>query len=72
MEALLFLAGWCFGFGAAWFIIARSKVGTIRVDNSDPFDGPQLFLELTKPFSSFYRKTYVYLEVKLKDYISHE
>ena len=52
-------------------IILRVKsVGTMRIDTSDPEDGPYLFLELTKDVLYVKRKKYITLKVNSKNYIS--
>ena len=54
-------------------VITRSKsVGSLRVDMSDPDDGPYLFLELSKDIEELYRKKYVTFKVRLKNFIPHE
>lgn len=66
----------CFCVGIAAGIIlhiffSRIKlVGALRVDNSDPDDGPHLFLELSKDIGFIRRKKYVVLKVNLKSYYS--
>jgi hypothetical protein len=49
-------------------------VGNLRIDNSDPDDGPYLFLELSSESTPdiLKLKKYVTFEVKAKDYISHK
>lgn len=55
--------------------ILRKKdkaVGTLRIDTSDPEDGPYLFLELsTDPRALMSRKT-VILDVNTESYISQK
>ncbi len=52
-------------------VATRTKsVGSLRVDTSDPDDGPYLFLELSKDIGDIYRKKYV--TVSLKNFIPHE
>lgn len=54
-------------------VATRSKsVGSLRVDRSDPDDGPYLFLELSKDIEEIYRKKYVTFKVSLKNFIPHE
>lgn len=54
-------------------VFSRTKsVGALRVDNSDPDDGPYLFLELSKDIGFIKRKKYVVLKVNLKSYIPHK
>lgn len=49
-----------------------TTVGHLRVDNSDPDDGPYLFLELFKKIPNLCAKKYVLLKVKVENFISHE
>lgn len=42
-------------------------VGDLRVDTSDPEDGPYLFLELSKELNSITNKSHVILRVRIKD-----
>lgn len=54
-------------------VISQLKsAGTLRVDDSDPDDGPYLFLELSKNISFIRRKKYVVLKVDPKSYIPHK
>lgn len=54
-------------------IVCRDKpVGTLRVDISDPDDGPYLFLELSKGVDVIRRKRNVVLKVNTTSYIPHE
>ncbi len=54
-------------------IATRTKpVGSLRIDRSDPDDGPYLFLELSKDVEEIYRKKYVTFKVSLKNFIPHE
>lgn len=51
-------------------VLTRSKsVGSLRVDMSDPDDGPYLFLELSKRIGDISSKKYVVLKVKLENFI---
>lgn len=51
-------------------VLTRSKsVGYLRIDTSDPDDGPYLFLELSKDIGEIYRKKYVTFKVKLENFI---
>lgn len=49
-------------------------IGTLRVDQSDPDDGPYLFLELYSPdaTTAIMNSKQVIFDVNVKDYISHE
>ena len=67
------LLGFIAGLITAYIHIVKSrKVGTLRVDRSDPDDEPYMFLELKSgPYEIAYKR-FVILDVKSEDYISHE
>lgn len=51
-------------------IISRMKiVGSLRIDTSDPEDGPYLFLELSQNMDVVAKKKYVVLKVNLNGFI---
>ena len=60
--------------GCLWtcLVFRLFVVGILRVDRSDPDDGPYLFLELKKPVETVSSKKYVIFKVMNKDFISHE
>ena len=68
----LFVIGYIVGAVITMIIFRFFLVGTLVVDNSDPFDGPFLFLELTKKVKSVANKKYVILKVNLKNSLSHK
>lgn len=47
-------------------------VGTLRVDNSLPEEGPHLYLELDKDIPEIKQRDYVTLRVNTKSYISQK
>ena len=47
-------------------------VGTLRVDKSDIYDGPHLFLELDKGVYEITNRKYVLLKVRDENLISRE
>jgi hypothetical protein len=51
-----------------WLIFRRLLAGHLRVDRSDPYDGPYLFLELHKSIEAT-TKNYVILKVKEEDFV---
>lgn len=54
-------------------MVLRSRaIGYMRVDRSDPDDGPYLFLELKRDVSDICSKKYVTCEVKVENFISHK
>lgn len=52
--------------------VLKLRIGVLRIDQSDPYEDPYLFLELAKPIDAFRHKAYVLLEVNNSNYISHE
>lgn len=65
-----FVAGWLFGV----YLYYSQPVGNLRIDNSDPDEGPQLFLELYADASpkALKNKKKVALRIKAENYISHK
>lgn len=70
--ALIFLAGMFFGISVVTIIFRAHWVGTLRIDNSDPEDGPYMFLELEKGIGDISSKKHVILKVKRKNFIPHK
>lgn len=70
----IFVVGLMLGGLITIVTLRRRSIGTLRVDESDPDDGPYLFLELEKscPPEVIKRKKYVTLKVNVENYISHE
>ena len=69
---IIFGIGILIGFVCATIATRTKSVGSLRVDTSDPDDGPYLFLELSKDIEEIYRKKYVTFKVSLKNFIPHE
>lgn len=72
MEALFLLAGVLLGAGIATLARRARLVGTLRVDSSDPDDGPYMFLELEKGVGDISSRRYVLLKVNLDSYLSRK
>ena len=53
-------------------IVKNMYVGTLRVDTSDPADGPYLFLELSKNVDAVMSKKRVVLDVSIENFISQK
>ena len=51
---------------------SSKPLGTLRVDRSDPDDGPYLFLELKSNPNKLTHGSIVTFKVNTKSYISHE
>ena len=66
--ALLFGLG--IGCGVTIFIFRVKHIGTLRVDASDPYEKPYMFLELKKDVGNILAKKYVLLKVNPEPYIS--
>ena len=58
--------------GALIFGKTDKPIGDIVVENSDPEDGPYLFLELDTPIHQFVNSKQVTCNVKMKSYISQK
>ena len=70
---IILLIGILIGILIARFIFRDKPIGSLRVDQSDPDSGPDLFLELSPDGAGeIYKKKYVSLRVDLKDYISQK
>lgn len=74
MQAIIaFVVGVLAGFLIAAVLFRRKPVsGALRVDTSDPQDGPYLFLELTESMDKVLRSRQVTFNVKLENYISQK
>lgn len=74
---LVGLLGFIFGSVTMFIFCVRShrksnipEIGVLRIDTSDPEDGPYLFLELRHNIDSFYNEKKVALLVNTENYIS--
>ena len=45
---IAFIIGAIIGGIVMWYSGRVEKVGTLKIDSSDPYDGPYMFLELDK------------------------
>lgn len=75
--ALIFLIVLIIGIliGVLLMHLARPhNVGTIVVDHSDPFDGPNLFLELKNQdwYATFLNSNEVMMHVEIRNYVSQK
>lgn len=54
--------------------IKKEPIGKLRIDSSDPYDGPYLFLELKQSVEAvkLQDKKYVLLEVDATDFLSQK
>ena len=60
------------GFALGYISNMRRVIGVIRVDNSDPEDGPYLFLELETGMSKLKHGGVVSFKVNTKSYITQD
>lgn len=70
--AIVFVIGLLIGLISMDVISRIDSIGTLRVDDSLPDEGPYLFLELTKDINHIRRKKYIVLKVNTDSYIPHE
>lgn len=66
------LAGFAAGVAIAIFVYRAERVGTLRIDRSDPSEPPYIFLELNKGVGDISTKKNVILMVKDENYISQK
>lgn len=69
MISWIFILGCAFGSVVTGLIFRLLLVGTIRVDYSDPFDGPYMFLEISKNVESITSKRHVLLKVSIENFV---
>lgn len=69
---ITFAVGIVLGIILALVACKIKRIGTLRVDSSDPYEQPYLFLELKKDVGNLQHKKYVLVEVNLENYISQK
>ena len=73
MPLIWLLVGILIGLLVSRFIFKDKPIGSLRVDQSDQDSEPYLFLELDQGgMNDIYKKQFVRLRVKIKNYISHK
>ena len=72
MEVVFILVGICLGISISAIIFRAYWVGTLRIDRSDPDDGPYMFLELDKGVGDISKKKHVMLKISNESFISHK
>lgn len=73
MEVVIaFLIGGIAGAILVRTLVRNKPVGTLRIDRSDPDDGPYLFLELGVGIHHIEHKKQVVLRVNNENYISQK
>ena len=59
-------------FTAVWLSIKKPLIGSLRIDKSDIYDGPHLFLELDKGIHEIVNRKYVLLKVRDENLLPRE
>lgn len=72
LTIIAVIAAFVIGIIAGKFIRKDRPVGDLRVDRSDPYDNPNLFLELDTDVQTIMRKKLVTFRVKLEDFLPHK
>lgn len=72
MIPILVILGIIIGYNVAMFRIRSKTFGAIRIDRSDPNDGPYLFLEIKQHPDALMNERFVMLEVRNENFISHK
>lgn len=72
LGIVAFIIGIFTGFDIGKMKYHQWPIGDLRVDYSDPVDGPHLYLELDTDVSTILHKKRVAFRVKVKDFIPHE
>lgn len=72
MFVIYFFVGLLIGLSAGiWFADLNYKeVGTLKIDESDPDDGPYLFLEIPSNPNVLKKYKYITLKVDVDNYVS--
>lgn len=67
LNIVCVIIGFIFGFR-----LKKKPIGTLRVDRSDPYDKPYLFLEMDSDPDNLIHGKYVTFKVNTKSYISQK
>lgn len=71
MEVLIAVViGFAVGFVFACLGVLGLKIGTLRIDRSDPDEEPYMFLEINKGVGDISNRKYVLMEVSNENFIS--
>ena len=70
MVIFAVMAALCIGILIGMHLFQDRPVGDLRVDHSDPVDGPHLYLELDTDVSAILRKKRVAFRVKAKPFVT--
>lgn len=69
---ITFLVGVAVGIAIMLLMPKDPMMGVLRIDRSDPFEGPQLFLELKVNANEIAEHDYVTFEVLDQSYITRD
>lgn len=69
---VMVVLGIVIGYNYAMFKIRSKVFGAIRIDRSDPDDGPYLFLESRQHPDALMNERFVIFEVRNEDYVSQK
>ena len=74
MEIVIsFIFGIVISLLVAHYVFRPKQIGSLRIDRSDPDDGPYLFLELEPGgIYKLQHSKYILLKVEERDYISRD
>lgn len=69
---IIFVIGILIGCIFTTIMFRTRSIGSLRIDTSDPDDGPYLFLEMSKDINEVCKKKYISLKINIKNFISHK
>lgn len=74
LYVVLVLAGMGIGIIFTTIFKCKKSIGFLRIDQSDPYDKPYMFLELksNQNITDICKSDFVTLQVKVENYISQE
>lgn len=74
LYVVLILAGMGIGIVLTNVFRCRKSIGFLRIDRSDPYDKPYMFLELknNQNIADICKADFVTLQVKVENYISQD
>lgn len=72
LYIIIFVIGVIVGCILTISVCKLKNIGTLRVDTSDPYEDPYLFLELKRNVGNIQQKKYVLLKVNLENYVSQK
>lgn len=70
-----FIFGFVIGIIIVRIIRNKHTIGNLRIDNSDKYDGPYMFMEIKDRSKGVFwisHQKYIVLDVRVEDYISRE